>query len=177
MAIFFTSDTHYGHTNILKYCNRPFDNITHMNDALISNWNEVVRPNDIVYHLGDFAMMRDPDSILRRLNGKEIHLILGNHDAKNKRILRDSRELASVRDVAEVRVGPHTFWLSHYAHLRWPKAHYGAIHLFGHSHGGLQGVGKSMDVGVDPMGYYPISMDDVIDKMNKLQPVEHHGED
>lgn len=80
------SDTHFGHYNIIKYCNRPYATCEEMDEALISNWNNVVKPNDVVFHLGDFGMIRHSDSsinniknIIKRLNG-DIYLILGNHD-------------------------------------------------------------------------------------------------
>lgn len=147
-----------------------------MNECLIANWNDCIRPNDEVWHLGDFAMMRDPDLILRRLSGR-INLIFGNHDAKNRDVYNRSRNINSTQDVKQLRIGPNTFWLSHYAHARWPHAHHGAFHLFGHSHGSFKGLGRSMDVGVDPMEYWPISIDSVVKKLEKLEPVEHHGED
>lgn len=78
--IFFTSDTHFGHTNILQFCNRPFHSVQEMNEALINNWNNVVRPEDTVYHLGDFAFGGSQlwNDVLSKLNG-HIYLILGNH--------------------------------------------------------------------------------------------------
>jgi len=174
--IWFTSDTHFGHENIIKYCNRPFKTIREMDDALISNWNECVKPDDIVWHLGDFAMMRNPENILRRLNG-HINLVYGNHDSKNRGTYETSPHLNSSQDVKLLRIGSVTIWLSHYAHARWPHAHHGALHLFGHSHGNFQGLGRSMDVGVDPLGFYPIHFDAVVKKLSKLTPVEHHVED
>lgn len=82
MKIFVTSDTHFNHKNIIKYCNRPFESVEHMNEALIQNWNETVGVNDFVYHLGDFAFSKNPENIneiAARLNGN-IFLIEGNHD-------------------------------------------------------------------------------------------------
>ena len=81
--IFFTSDTHFGHTNIMKYCKRPFETVEEMDQTIIDNWNSVVRPEDIVFHLGDFGFcgslrLRE---IVDQLNGK-IYLITGNHDRK-----------------------------------------------------------------------------------------------
>lgn len=80
-GIFFTSDLHFGHKNIIKFCNRPWETTDEMDEALVENWNSIVRANDIVFDLGDFAFA--PNSkwkeILSRLNG--IHyLILGNHE-------------------------------------------------------------------------------------------------
>lgn len=78
---FFTSDTHFGHKNIIRYCDRPFDDVPHMNEMLIKNWNAVVSPEDEVFHLGDVALgpWVEWEGILSRLNGT-IHLIIGNHD-------------------------------------------------------------------------------------------------
>ncbi len=79
--IFIVSDTHFNHANIIKYACRPFENIQDMNQALIEGWNSVVRPNDKVFHLGDFGFGTDEQitSILSQLNGNKT-LILGNHD-------------------------------------------------------------------------------------------------
>ncbi len=76
---FLISDTHFGHTNIIKYCDRPFANVDEMDEALIKNWNSVVGPQDKVYHLGDVTLSRRKLYILDHLSGKKI-LIKGNHD-------------------------------------------------------------------------------------------------
>lgn len=82
---FVISDTHFNHEKILTFLRasgkkvRPhFNDVYEMNEGIVERWNKAVRPNDIVYHLGDVAMKRDL-SLLPRLNGKKI-LILGNHD-------------------------------------------------------------------------------------------------
>ena len=82
--IYFTADTHFGHKAILQYCNRPFETINEMNEALINNWNSKVGPGDIVFHLGDFAFGGSTiwKSILERLNGRK-YLIIGNHKIFN----------------------------------------------------------------------------------------------
>lgn len=84
--LFFTSDTHFNHTNILQYCNRPFKTIDQMNETIITNWNRVVGPDDVIFHLGDFCLggAEEWNKILNRLNGR-IYLVLGNHDLKNIR--------------------------------------------------------------------------------------------
>ena len=84
--VFFTSDTHFNHTNIIRFCNRPFKDVSHMNETIIANWNRMVGPEDIVFHLGDFCLGGSAEwiNILNRLNGK-IYLISGNHDIKNLR--------------------------------------------------------------------------------------------
>ena len=84
--MFFTSDTHFNHTNIIQYCQRPFKSTDEMNEAMIDNWNSIVGEDDTVFHLGDFCLggAAEWNKILNRLNGR-IYLILGNHDLKNIR--------------------------------------------------------------------------------------------
>lgn len=81
MTIFLTSDTHFGHRNIIKYSARPFGSVEEMNEVMVDRWNEAVSSNDVVYHLGDFAMGKIDETlpIVSRLNGR-ITLIVGNHD-------------------------------------------------------------------------------------------------
>ena len=88
--IFIISDTHFGHENIIKYCNRPFKDVKEMDETLIKNWNEVVSNKDTVLHLGDFGLGNKEyiASIVNRLNGKKI-LILGNHDNWSEQTYRD----------------------------------------------------------------------------------------
>lgn len=76
--IFVTSDTHYGHANIIKYCNRPFSSVEEMNEVMIERHNAVVREKDIIYHLGDVYMSMK-GKFLEKLTGRK-RLILGNHD-------------------------------------------------------------------------------------------------
>ena len=84
--VFFTSDTHFYHGNIIRFCNRPFKDVETMNETIISNWNNTVGQDDIVFHLGDFCLGGSAEwtRILNRLNGR-IYLIMGNHDLKNIR--------------------------------------------------------------------------------------------
>lgn len=77
--IWVISDTHWGHENIIKFCNRPFSNLTEMNEAMVENWNRVVKPQDKVYHLGDVYFGKRGQGYLKRLNGHK-RLVIGNHD-------------------------------------------------------------------------------------------------
>lgn len=83
----FTSDTHFGHKNILEYEKetRPFSSVEEMNEKIIDNWNKTVNSLDIIYHLGDFVFGRNNISIAERLNGRK-RLILGNHDVYDYRL-------------------------------------------------------------------------------------------
>lgn len=154
MTDWVTADTHFGHRNIIRYCARPFEHTFDMNEGLIARWNACVRPEDTVYHLGDFALRcgatRARD-ILSRLNGKII-LIEGNHDWSlcRKPAIRDRFESVSsglryVKDGLEV-------WMSHFPCESWRPR----VHFHGHSHGKSSLRPYRIDVGVDCWNYAPM---------------------
>ncbi|KQS84847.1 metallophosphoesterase [Rhizobium sp. Leaf383] len=155
----YTSDTHFGHALMLTSCSRPYQSADEMDEALIRAWNNVVRPEDIVYHLGDFAMgLGDENrvrSIFDRLAGSKV-LILGNHDFKKAGKVHPTLArlgwLSAPTTALETTDEGHRVYLSHYSHRVWPGSHKGAVHFYGHSHGKLPGVGLSRDVGVDTFG-------------------------
>jgi len=163
MATYFTADTHFGHKNIIKYCNRPFCSVDEMNEVMIENWNRTVSSKDTVYHLGDFGF-KGVDLILPRLNG-QIHLIHGNHD--NSMIKRNRRFVTS-SPIKEIRINGTKTVLHHYSMRVWNASFHGSYHLFGHSHSSLPPLGLSFDVGVDAWDFTPISEERVIDKMKEL---------
>ena len=108
--VWVTSDTHFGHGNIIGFDNRPFSDVDEMNETLIDNWNGVVRARDTVYHLGDFAWTSASfQYAIDRLRGK-IRLILGNHDFRGKRLLN---QFDSVDQIKTIRHQRHKFILSH----------------------------------------------------------------
>lgn len=120
--LFLTSDSHFNHVNIIKFCNRPFDSVEEMNETLISNWNNTVPKDGIVFHLGDFAFGGSEvwHKILSRLNG-QIHLILGNHDLKNFRQgYADS--FASVQEQLTIDIGKKKVILTHFPLLYYHGA-------------------------------------------------------
>lgn len=186
MKRFFTSDSHFGHRNIIKYSNRvdpetgqQFDltpqGVEKMDETMISIWNSIVRPNDEVYHLGDFSMGRTAvPNIVRRLNGN-IHLVWGNHDSDQVRSLEC---WASSQPYLEIKEQGQHLVLCHYSMRVWNRSHHGAIMLYGHSHGSLPGNNQSLDVGVDCWGYKPVSLDEIKGRLSTLPPyraVDHHG--
>lgn len=79
--IYLISDTHFNHANIIKYCKRPFSNIENMNKVIIQNWNDIVKENDVVFHLGDLGLGKREEvfNLVKNLNGKK-YLLKGNHD-------------------------------------------------------------------------------------------------
>lgn len=180
--ILFTSDSHFGHANIIKYCSRPFAHLTEMHEALIERWNKKVQPGDVVYHIGDFALRIDVpevEGILRRLNGEK-HLILGNHDLKNKGVLR-ARGFVEQVSYKEIKIGDQKIVMCHYPFLTWNKSHHGSFSLHGHCHGTLPRdmSARRLDVGVDCWNYEPLSYDEIVAEMAKVtwKPIDHHGAD
>lgn len=162
--IYYTSDTHFGHQSIIKFCNRPFATADEMDEELIRRWNERVRPEDEVYHLGDFAFRnaKHADTYLSRLNGTK-HLIWGNHDTPQ---VKNNRRWASSRMYAEVADQGRVVVLFHYPiNGSWNKSFHGSFHLYGHVHGTVPGVGRSTDAGVDCCDFYPMTLDELIVKM------------
>ena len=166
--LFFCSDSHYGHFNICKYCHRPFQSRSEMDQTLIKNWNAVVPEDGIVVHCGDFMLPHNEDikeynKYLNRLNGRVL-LLRGNHDIASLDWVSD--KLIAVRDQAMIVVDGVKIFAQHY-----PCAAFnGDYHVYGHIHTladgtcyGIDGdVTKAMrkntyDVGVDQNGYTPVS--------------------
>lgn len=180
--VFFTSDQHFNHANIIKYNNRPFANSDEMNNAMIDRWNEVVDDGDVVYQLGDFTLgtTRDAAHFISQLKG-DIRFVHGSHDKWDlKKPLLYSRSLLTISHLGglyAVRgVDELPIVLCHYAMLRWDRSHHGAFHLFGHSHGHLENPApRSMDVGVDCTNFYPITFDEVLARIGNQEPSENHG--
>jgi calcineurin-like phosphoesterase family protein len=172
----FTSDTHFGHENIIKHCARPFESAASMDAALIAHWNDVVAPEDEVWHLGDFSYKaaHAPSDYLRRLNGRK-HLLWGNHDSEQSRA---APGWASSQAYAEVTVEETRLVLFHYSLKTWRRVGQGALQLYGHSHGRMAGDRQSCDVGVDCWGFRPVSLDAIKARLAGLPPwvpVDHHG--
>lgn len=164
--IWFTSDEHYGHRNIIDFCNRPFKDVDDMTEKLIENHNSAVKKGDLVYHLGDMfwrsLTVEQAVAIRQRLVGQHYY-IYGNHcELFRHKILRD--QFVWCRDVFNLKIqGLPNIWLSHYAHEDWNGSHRGSYHLFGHVHGAKPNpVGLKMDVGVDLHDYRPVSLDEIV---------------
>lgn len=195
--IFFCSDLHLGHHNVIQYDSRPFVDVDEMNNELVKRWNSVVEPDDIVFYLGDLSMGKsDVRSLVHELKGK-IHFVLGNHD-KMKDIVKLGRFesihpygceiLVKDDDVLKSgkkgREGFQHIVLSHYPILSWNKAHHGTFHLHGHCHGSMMinmpeyYNRKVIDVGVSCIDYTPISYTQVKEVMSKKQglipQIDHH---
>jgi calcineurin-like phosphoesterase family protein len=171
MNTWFTADTHFGHKNIITLCNRPYDSVEEMDESLITNWNNMVRDGDVIYHLGDFAF-GDPWKYFDRLNGF-IKIIPGSHDKVLERDIKSGMgRKITFEKLTEIKVDlkgtQQLIVLCHYAMRSWNKSHYGSWHLYGHHHGNLPPHGLSFDAGVDTNDYYPYSLEDVRNKMKTL---------
>jgi len=152
-----TSDEHYGHKNIIKYCNRSFDSIEEMNQTIIDNHNKIVTEEDTTIHVGDFTLKSKTYAIdiIHKLNGSHM-FIKGSHD-----YWLDQKHMTRL----EKKIYDNFIVFDHYAMRVWPRSHHNSILLFGHSHGGLKSFGKSMDVGVDTNNFYPYSIERVVSLM------------
>lgn len=185
--VFFTSDLHFGHDNIIKFCGRHYVDVKEMNRDLTERWNSRISDRDYVFVLGDFIWSKsrhDTRRYISRLDGR-IHLLLGNHDKRSQyelcgemiNILDDIVELEILEDGKE----PVVFTLCHYplttySHIN-NKNHY---HLFGHIHsqpGSILGefnspirinpVGCCMDVGVDRHAMFPVTHREILKEIEE----------
>lgn len=162
---------------------RPFADTREMDEALIRNWNAVVRPDDLVYHLGDFSFgLHDKPrvrSIFERLTGRKI-LILGNHDyGESNAVVEAIAELPWEQVTQQLLVNDEgeKVFLAHYAQRTWPGIRRGAWHFFGHCHGSLSAYGRSRDVGVDcaDVGYAPRTFKQLTAGMKAVEPTFEEG--
>ena len=181
MTTWLTADEHYGHANILRYCERPFTDVDHMARELVERQNAVVGPNDDVIHVGDFVMNeRLLPSILPQLRGRHT-LVFGNHDrchpCRKDHVAAKRRYLqAGFVDVVErfvldgmlVHHMPYSGDDREKYHAYRP-ADEGLVLLHGHIHGLWKTRGRMVNVGVDVRGYAPVSLDEVLDEIRGLQ--------
>lgn len=172
--IWLTSDQHDGHTNIIKYTNRPFSNVFEMTNALIKNWNDIISDETIVYNLGDVSFGRT-DSCLRFLSllkGK-IYLAKGNHDKRvvlSKKYLRDRFE--DIQDLYTIETDKYIINMCHYELSSIIKTDKIIVNLHGHRHSKnfLYENGQfRIDVGVDAWDYKPVKLIDILDKIEKFK--------
>jgi len=165
--IYFTADDHFSHSNIIKYCNRPFADAHDMNTTLTKNWNSVVKEEeDIIYVIGDFTMTHDEKHIaklLEKLNGEK-HLILGNHD-RLKPFQYVDAGFMSVATSAVLKYNEWEFILSHdpATAIIKPDRQF----LCGHVHGLFLRCKNVLNVGVDLWDYKPVSIEQVTDYLLK----------
>jgi len=169
MKTYIISDTHFNHENIIKYCNRPFKDITDMNNSMINNWNKIVNHDDIVYHLGDFFLgsKYDLKDLVSRLNGK-IYLVRGNHD----RLSVKTYEGCGIKVLknAPIVLDEYKVLLTHYPLPDTRiKDHY--INIHGHIHekkleniydNNIFDKNKHINVSCDVLNFIPILLEELL---------------
>jgi len=156
--IYVISDCHFSHKNIIEYCKRPFTDIEEMNTRIILNWNRVVSERDMVYHLGDFTLHKDPEEFEEQLNGRIIHL-RGNHDK------------IKYQNIAILEYMGKTIYMTHYR----PKTLYNIpdsvdIILCGHEHNNFKfdtlfrnGTPiPIINISVENINYTPVSLEYIV---------------
>lgn len=195
--IYFTSDMHFGHRNVIRFCNRPFADEKEMAQGLIKNWNDKVKPNDFVFSLGDFSWFtgrHQVKKLIEQLHGKK-YLVPGNHCKEGMYELVDDPNFHECSDTVVLYVrgqeGDPRFAdkkvyeivLNHYPLSCYSHSDYeNCYQFFGHIHSqsgtpltefGKEipiKTGKQMDVGTDRWGYAPIDLFDAI-RAAKVYPI------
>ena len=164
--IFFTSDLHFGHRNIIGYCNRPFADADEMDEELVRRWNVVVPPDGFVYVLGDVSLCFIPKAIelVARLNGTK-YLIEGNHDRRALKCAEFRSHFKWIKKLETIRVQNEKIVLCHYPMKSWDSSKYGSMHFHGHSHNPqpIKGDPRRVDVGVDAWSYAPVSLNEILE--------------
>jgi calcineurin-like phosphoesterase family protein len=173
--IYFTADTHFYHENIIRLCQRPFEDVQTMNEMLIENWNSCVTDNDEIYILGDLVYKgkgREANEILKALKGKK-YLIRGNHEKYLDDPAFKTAAFEWVKDYYVLFWQKRKFVLCHYPIFEWEGYFHDSIHLYGHVHNGggnaeyqerfRQLGSRAINVGVDVQGYRPVSINQVIE--------------
>jgi calcineurin-like phosphoesterase family protein len=170
MTILFTSDTHFGHGGALGLYRRPFASVAAMNDGLVERWNAVVGQNDVVWHLGDFAI-RQPrtvmEELLARLHGNK-QLVTGNNDTEATTQL-DGWD--SVQHYIEIVEDGKSLVLCHYPFRTWRGVDKGSINLHGHCHGRLKPMPRQFDVGVDVWEFRPVTLAEMLGSRQRAKRV------
>lgn len=163
--IWFTSDTHFGHENVLKFTDRPWETIWQMNDAIVDNINGKVAVDDELYILGDFSFKmtaQDAYGLRKRIACRRIHLVPGNHD-KDWTQPAVAGAFTVEPPICVLKIDGQKIVLSHYPMADWQGMSHGSWHLHGHIHssGGAynefnrkQGLLR-YDVGCDANGHSP----------------------
>lgn len=174
MRVFFTADTHFGHFNIIGYCNRPFKTVEEQDEELIRRWNAVIKPEDTVWHLGDvcFHDEKNLPLIIPRLNGIK-HLVFGNHDRSHRRLRKyfDSTVSGSI----QIKVEGVLLNLIHDSFSATLIANH--INLCGHVHERWKVKKGWINVGVDKWNFTPVSLEEIIDLSPQPETADGQGEE
>ena len=171
--IYYTSDPHFFHENMIRLCSRPFQTVEEMNQVILERWNLTVGKNDIIYILGDFAMryenLQDVYNLLTRLHGKKV-LITGNHD-KLRKDIKFCKYFDYVKNYDEIVDNNRRVILFHYPMEDWNGRWRGSYHLYGHIHNSdkcIHGhIENRFNVCSDVHNFTPITLDQLIEQERK----------
>lgn len=167
--IYYTSDLHLCHENIINLCERPYSTVDEMNNDIIEKWNRKVKNGDTVYIIGDmFFKQKDSRYVsqtLLKLNGEKI-LVTGNHDKFLKVLENPYRYFKKITDYAKIQDQGRQVILFHYPIEEWDGFFRGSYHLYGHVHNStsnqLKLIKNRYNVGVDVNGFEPRTLDELI---------------
>lgn len=182
--IYYTSDLHLGHENVIRHCNRPFADADKMDNVLIDNWNRVVNRNDTVYIVGDFIFRarRPAEEYLSVLKGKK-HLIIGNHDKFWMKKIDLNKWFDTVSPMKYITDQGRPVTLCHYPMLTWPGISRGGYMVYGHIHNNtgadywpfIVANDHMLNAGVEINAFAPVSLEGMI--TNNIQFKQIHGSD
>ena len=186
---YFTSDTHFGHTNVIELCNRPFASVEEMDETLIENWNRRVNKNDTVYLVGDVLWdKRKLAFYMERLSGKKI-LITGNHDRSFCKREECLKYFELVLPYLEVKIDGRQLTLCHYPMVEWRSSRETSgerlgYHIHGHIHNRIAEEYRylfrefnALNAGVDVNGYEPVSFEELLTNNRRFKLAALDSED
>lgn len=170
---FFTSDIHFGHSNIIRHCDRPFDDVNEMNERLVERINSMLNDDSHLFILGDLSFLRPSRTLgfVSRIKGYK-YLIRGNHDNIRKWSEELRNEFVWIKDYHELHIQTpqskftkkNKICMMHYPIMSWNKQRYGTYMLHGHMHSSQDHYPDRLlyDVGVDNNNWYPVSLNEIV---------------
>ena len=164
--VFFIADSHFGHANIIKYCDRPFKDVKEMDTVMVENWNKIVPKDGIVYHLGDFSFGY-AKRYREALNGK-IYLLKGNHDKEKESVYKVLFEEYLI--YRKIHIDNIPIILFHYPIANWDGKFHGSLHLHGHSHEKETREKNRLNISVELWNYKPITFQQIKEKNDLYVP-------
>lgn len=176
LKVYFSADWHFAHKSIRTLSNRHFDSMEEHDAHIIKCVNETVRKSDYLYILGDIGLHCNPKELVdkfKQINTKNIFIIKGNHDKSSTlKYLVKEKVIQTFYESKVLHINDEEFHLSHYPLRTWHGFNRNSICLYGHTHGNLADFKRSMDVGVDNVGFHPISYDFIIEKFDGIVNID-----